>query len=114
MSQPNQHMGVFGGGLPNGGQAHGFGAGSISMPQAGGTGLASQEAQMRFAQGAAMQQQENTNTMPRANNMSGRIREVWETNMEAEFAIIRSLVDKYPYISMVSSTSPADQMTLLT
>lgn len=31
----------------------------------------------------------------------GRIREVWQSNLAQEMQILRSLVDKYPYISMV-------------
>lgn len=33
----------------------------------------------------------------------GRIREVWKHNLAEEMAAIRDLVDKYPYIAMVSS-----------
>jgi CCR4-NOT transcription complex subunit 7/8 len=32
----------------------------------------------------------------------GRIREVWKHNLEEEMAVLRDLVDKYPYIAMVS------------
>ena len=28
-------------------------------------------------------------------------RDVWEDNLEEEFAVIRRIVDKYPYVSMV-------------
>lgn len=29
------------------------------------------------------------------------VREVWDSNLEEEMAILRDLVEKYPYISMV-------------
>lgn len=32
----------------------------------------------------------------------GRIREVWKHNLEDEMAVLRDLVDEYPYIAMVS------------
>ena len=32
----------------------------------------------------------------------GRIREVWKHNLHEEMAVLRELVDKYPYIAMVS------------
>lgn len=32
----------------------------------------------------------------------GRIREVWKHNLHEEMAVLRDLVDKYPYIAMVS------------
>lgn len=31
----------------------------------------------------------------------GRIREVWKHNLHEEMAVLRDLVDKYPYIAMV-------------
>ena len=31
----------------------------------------------------------------------GRIREVWKNNLHEEMAVLRDLVDKYPYIAMV-------------
>lgn len=33
--------------------------------------------------------------------MKGRIREVWRNNLAQEMQILRGLVDKYPFISMV-------------
>ena len=36
----------------------------------------------------------------------GRIREVWKHNLHEEMAVLRELVDKYPYIAMVGSPQP--------
>ena len=36
----------------------------------------------------------------------GRIREVWKHNLAEEMAAIRDLVDRYPYIAMVSAFVP--------
>jgi len=35
--------------------------------------------------------------------MGTRIREVWRNNLAQEMQMLRSLVEKYPYISMVCS-----------
>jgi CCR4-NOT transcription complex subunit 7/8 len=79
----------------------GFGAGAgLGMP--GGTGLASQAAQMSFA-GASVQQQGHSGMGEpgsRGGN-KGRIREVWKGNLNEEMAMLRQLVEKYPYIAMV-------------
>ncbi|TVY39525.1 Poly(A) ribonuclease [Lachnellula subtilissima] len=78
-----------------------FGGAGLGMP--GGTGLASQAAQMSFA-GASMQQQgHNGMGDPGARgqvNKGGRIREVWKGNLHEEMAILRDLVQHYPYIAM--------------
>jgi hypothetical protein len=37
----------------------------------------------------------------RPNQSRGRIREVWAHNLNEEMAVLRDLVDKYPYIAMV-------------
>lgn len=34
--------------------------------------------------------------------MQSQIREVWADNLDAELDILRELVDRYPYVSMVS------------
>ena len=80
-----------------------FGAGGLAGT--GGTGLASQEAQMRFAHGAAMQQQQQAHEAGGMRSVGvTRIREVWAGNLLAEMETIRNLVNKYPYVSMVRST----------
>jgi CCR4-NOT transcription complex subunit 7/8 len=78
-----------------------FGGAGLGMP--GGTGLASQAAQMSFA-GASVHQQGHNGMGehgPRAMANKGRIREVWKGNLLEEMANLRNLVAKYPYIAMV-------------
>jgi CCR4-NOT transcription complex subunit 7/8 len=79
----------------------GFGGGAgLGMP--GGTGLASQAAQMSFA--GANVQPHGHNGMGESGTRGankGRIREVWKGNLNEEMALLRELVEKYPYISMV-------------
>lgn len=69
-----------------------------------GTGLASQAAMAGFAQGAALQQREAMRRASGGNkgHMKSRIRDVWKSNLAQEMANLRELVEKYPYISMVS------------
>ncbi|KAK2630080.1 hypothetical protein QTJ16_000900 [Diplocarpon rosae] len=75
----------------------GFGGSGLGMP--GGTGLASQAAQMSFA--AANHQGHNgIDHGARATVNKNRIRDVWASNLNEEMAILRCLVDKYPYIAM--------------
>ena len=87
------------------GLAGGFGiGGSIG---GGGTGLNSPEAIRGFQHGAAMQQQQRdavrrTSGGGAKQQLKGRIREVWQHNLAQEMQTLRTLVDKYPYISMVS------------
>ena len=79
----------------------GFGASGLGMP--GGTGLASQAAQMSFA-GAGQQQGHNGMSEQGSRSAAkGRIRDVWKGNLEEEMALLRHLVDKYPYIALVRS-----------
>lgn len=74
----------------------------------GGTGLASHAAQMGFARGAQMQQQQLHQAQDgrltlenKTGAVKSRIREVWKHNLAQEMATLRNLVEKYPYISMV-------------
>lgn len=97
--------GSFGAGFPGGG-----GGGLGNGAGGGGTGLGSHAAQMGFAHGAALQRQEANDGVSQVSadskNMGkGKIREVWQSNLAQEMAVLRSLVDKYPYIAMVSSMS---------
>ena len=77
----------------------------------GGTGLGSHASVMAFGHGAAMQQQQqHRETLRRGSGASksqsrSRIREVWKGNLAQEMAVLRNLIDKYPYISMVSFKS---------
>lgn len=93
----------------------GFGAGSLAG--AGDqTGLGSHAARMGFAHGAQLQQQQQ-HPLQQAHNIGGehptrtgnaaknRIRDVWRHNLNEEMAVLRELVDDYPYVSMVRSTN---------
>ncbi|KAH8674070.1 ribonuclease H-like domain-containing protein [Xylariales sp. PMI_506] len=98
----NSQMSPFGAanGLMNAGA--GFGIGGAGDQ----TGLASHAARMGFAHGAQLQQQhphqqshglggEHTTRAAK-----GRIRDVWRHNLNEEMAVLRELVDDYPYVSM--------------
>jgi hypothetical protein len=81
----------------------------VGASDGGGTGLASHAAQMGFARGAQMQQQQlhqahdgRLALETKAGAAKTRIRDVWKHNLAHEMAVLRQLVDKYPYISMVS------------
>jgi len=77
----------------------GFGAAGLGM--AGGTGLASQAAQMGFA-AAGQHNGMGESGGPRGAAKPPRIRDVWKHNLEEEMALLRQLVERYPYIAMVS------------
>ncbi|KAF2457296.1 ribonuclease H-like domain-containing protein [Lineolata rhizophorae] len=88
-------MGAAGSGSGGGG---GMGAGGA------GTGLGSAAAQMGFAHGAALQQQQAAQqaaaAAAAAGQANGRMRDVWKHNLAQEMALLRNLVERYPYISM--------------
>lgn len=103
------------------GQMNPFGGanGNFNMPGlngAGGfgdSGFGGQASRMGFTHGpAGLQPPQHTGQLhhnvlmdhptmrPQPNR--GRIREVWKHNLHEEMAVLRDLVDKYPYIAMVS------------
>lgn len=96
---PTGTMNGLAGGFGGFGPGTGFGG--------SGTGLASREAQEGFAHGAALQQQAARDQLRKANGsvskiqQKSRIRDVWKGNLEQEMQLLRELVPKYPYISMV-------------
>jgi CCR4-NOT transcription complex subunit 7/8 len=78
-----------------------FGGSGIGMGV--GTGLASQAAQMSFA-AANIHNHGHTGmseTSQRGTGNKNRIREVWAGNLHEEMAILRAVVEKYPYVAMV-------------
>lgn len=86
----------------------GFGGNGMGGP-GGGVGLASHDTQRAFA-GANMQSQPNRdslhdNTRPPVTNnklpVKGKVREVWASNMEEEWAILRHLIEEFAYIALV-------------
>jgi hypothetical protein len=81
-----------------------FNGGAIGG-QGQGQGLASVAAQQGFARGAAMQEhtahQLEAASMDSKSGANSRIRQVWRHNLEQEMAVLRQLIIKYPYVSMV-------------
>lgn len=115
---PNTNMNPFlsGAGVANGMSVAGFGG---AAAEGGGTGLASHAAQMGFARGAQIQQQQlhqgpdgRLALDTKAGAVKSRIRDVWKHNLAHEMAVLRSLVDKYPYISMVRIPSRGSMLSL--
>lgn len=77
-----------------------------------GSGLNSREAMARFNHGAEIQrEQQQRDAASRSSggvptskhHMKGRIRDVWRHNLDQEMQVLRALVEKYTYISMVKS-----------
>jgi hypothetical protein len=85
-----------------------FNGGAIGG-QGQGQGLASVAAQQGFARGAAMQEhtahQLEAASMDSKSGANSRIRQVWRHNLEQEMAVLRQLIIKYPYVSMVCCCS---------
>ena len=102
-----QHQGGFqshaalGGGLGGAG----LGAAAALGGAGGGTGLDGHEARMRFAHGAQIQENAARGHDGAKGIAGQRIREVWRSNLHQEMDMLRSLIDQYPYISMVSTPS---------
>lgn len=93
-----------------------FNGGAIGG-QGQGQGLASVAAQQGFARGAAMQEhtahQLEAASMDSKSGANSRIRQVWRHNLEQEMAVLRQLIIKYPYVSMVRCYSLAGIAVLL-
>ena len=87
--------------------------GSTIGAQGQGQGLASVAAQQGFARGAAMQEhtahQLEAASMDSKSGANSRIRQVWRHNLEQEMAVLRQLIIKYPYVSMVCCDSCSAQ-----
>lgn len=80
--------------------------GGGTLGNGGGSGLASHAAQMGFAHGAALQQRQAEDALGRISTdgrgpTKSRIRDVWRGNLAHEMQVLRGLIEKYPYISMV-------------
>lgn len=98
----------------SGANSNAFGGAGLNGPGAGfpDTGFGSQSARMGFAHGPGAMQPPHHGAQlhhglaehqpMRSHPNRGRIREVWKHNLHEEMAILRDLVDKYPYIAMVS------------
>lgn len=96
-----------------GANGNAFGAAGLNGSGFPDSGFGSQSARMGFAHGpAGLQQPQHGGQVQhgvlmehptmRAQPNKGRIREVWKHNLEEEMGVLRDIVDKYPYIAMVS------------
>ena len=100
---PAANGNAFGGAGLNGAAAvgfadSGFGGQSARMGFAQGPGAALQQPQHGQVQHNVLMEHPTLRTHPN----KGRIREVWKHNLHEEMAVLRGLVEKYPYIAMVS------------
>ncbi|KAG6032792.1 hypothetical protein E4U41_007134 [Claviceps citrina] len=89
-----------------------FGGGGLNGAGFAETGFGSQSARMGFAHGPPALQQQPQHAAQVQHGMlmehptlrsqpnKGRIREVWKHNLHEEMAVLRDLVNKYPYIAM--------------
>lgn len=84
----------------------GLGAAAAIGGAGGGTGLDGHEARMRFAHGAQIQENAARGHDGAKGIVGQRIRQVWRSNLHQEMDMLRSLIDQYPYISMVSLPFP--------
>ncbi|KAL1878809.1 hypothetical protein VTK73DRAFT_7462 [Phialemonium thermophilum] len=121
---PNSQLNAFAGngnllGLA-GGLNSAAAAAAAGFGVAGDSGLASHAARMGFAHAGNLQQQQQQQQQhhaqqaqshsqqqshvlgehPTRSQAKSRIREVWKHNLHEEMAVLRDLVDKYPYIAM--------------
>lgn len=110
----NQYLGTGAQISPFGGVNGNFQAAALNSAASGfDGGFGSQGARMGFAHGpmSGLQQPQHAGQMQhnalmehpsmRTQTNRGRIREVWKHNLHEEMAVLRDLVDKYPYIAMV-------------
>ena len=75
---------------------------------------------MGFQHGAELQQQQQIKEQLRREGGMGskgqiksRIRDVWRGNLNQEMALLRVMVQQYPYISMVRSSLPTVSVPIL-
>jgi CCR4-NOT transcription complex subunit 7/8 len=121
----NQYLSAnpFAAANPNAFTASGLGGAAAGFSD---TGFGAQSARLGFAHGpaavASLQQAQHAGQVQqnvlmehptmRAQPNKGRIREVWKHNLAEEMAVLRDMVDKYPYIAMVGSS--CELKTILT
>ena len=75
---------------------------------------------MGFQHGAELQQQQQIKDQLRKEGGMGpkgpvknRIRDVWRGNLQQEMGLLREMVEQYPYISMVRSSSSTSMAPIL-
>lgn len=110
-----QHQGGFqsNAGLGGGLGGAGLGAAAAIGGAGGGTGLDGHEARMRFAHGAQIQENAARGHDGTKGIAGQRIRQVWRSNLHQEMDMLRTLIDQYPYISMVSMLFHCNALRLL-